>query len=84
MFSLRFGSSHVSMLNCIYEIMALKVKFNFEAQPGQRFLIFGSRLGDHLIRLARGGWCFAPGFAVVEAGSESEATQSSFMLKAAT
>ena len=28
MFSLRFGSSHVSMLNCIYKITGRKVKFN--------------------------------------------------------
>jgi len=28
MFSLRFGSSHVSRLNCIYKILERKVKFN--------------------------------------------------------
>lgn len=28
MFSLRLGSSHVSMLNCIYKILERKVKFN--------------------------------------------------------
>ena len=28
MFSLRFGSSHVSMLNCIYKILASEVKFD--------------------------------------------------------
>jgi len=28
MFSLRFGSSHVSILNCIYKISGRKVQFN--------------------------------------------------------
>jgi hypothetical protein len=28
MFSLRYGSPHVTMLNCIYKIMERKVKFN--------------------------------------------------------
>ena len=33
MFSLRFGSSHVSTFNCIYKISERKVKFNVSAQP---------------------------------------------------
>ena len=30
MFNLRFGSSHVSIFNCIYKIVERKVKFNVE------------------------------------------------------
>jgi len=35
---LRFGSSHVSLLNCIYKIKERRVKFNAELTGGLRAL----------------------------------------------
>ena len=37
MFNLRFGSSHVSILNCIYKIIRRKVKFNVKMNGPQPF-----------------------------------------------